>query len=103
MAFPHPKSCQDNNRKGNKPNNWRVIREFFERTINVTGYRDGKDNVDPAENRAFGAVIHNRFVNLQAREITAPAALPSSVFPPSTGDFTRHKTFIASRANLRGF
>jgi hypothetical protein len=58
MAFPHPKSRKDNCRKEDKPNSGGVIRNFFERTINVTDYRNPKDDVNPAKNRTFGGIIH---------------------------------------------
>jgi hypothetical protein len=45
MAFPHPKSRKDNHRKKDKPNNGGVIWNFFKRTINMTEYRNVKDDV----------------------------------------------------------
>ena len=64
MAFPHPKSRKDNCRKEDKPNSGGVVWNFFKRTINITEYRNAKDNVNTAKNRTFGGVIHNWFVNL---------------------------------------
>jgi len=64
MAVPHPKSRKDNYRKEDKPNSGGVVWKFFKRTINVTEYRNAKDNVNPAQSRTFGGIIHNWFVNL---------------------------------------
>ena len=54
MAFPHPKSRKDNHRKEDKPNSGGVLWNFFKRTINITEYRNAKDNVNAAKNRTFG-------------------------------------------------
>jgi len=58
MAFPHPKSRKDHYRKENEPDGGRVIWKFFKRTVYVTEYRNGKDDVNPAENRTFGRFLH---------------------------------------------
>jgi hypothetical protein len=60
MPFPHPKSRKDNYGNGDIPDNGRVIWNLFERTINIADYRDGKNDVNPAKNRAFSGVIHDR-------------------------------------------
>ena len=59
MAFPHPKSRKDNCRNGDKLNNGCVVWDFFKWTINITDYRDAKDEVNPAKNRTFGGIIHD--------------------------------------------
>ena len=59
MAFPHPKSRKDNYRNGDKPNNGGVIWNFFKRTINITEYRNAKEDVDRAKNRTFGGIFHD--------------------------------------------
>jgi hypothetical protein len=41
-----------------------VVWKFFKRTINITDYRNSKDEVNPAKNRTFGGIIHDWFVNL---------------------------------------
>ena len=64
MAFPHPQSRQDEDRDRDKPNYGSVVRQVFKRTINISGYRNGKDDVNPAQNRAFGGIGHDCFVNL---------------------------------------
>lgn len=64
MAFPHPKSGKDNDRDRDKPNHGGVIRKFLERTINITGYRNAKEDVDRAKNRTFGGIIYDWFLNL---------------------------------------
>jgi hypothetical protein len=64
MALPHPQSRKDHYRNGDIPNNGSVVWKFFKRTINIAGYRNAKDDVNPAKNRTFGGIIHDRFVNL---------------------------------------
>jgi hypothetical protein len=59
MALPHPKSRKDKYRKEYKPNSGGVIWNFFERTINITDYRNAKDDVNPAKNRTFDALVHD--------------------------------------------
>src|SRR5215471_9694324 len=59
MAFPHPKSRKDHYRKEDKPNSGGVFWYFFKRTINITDYRNAKDDVNPAKNRTFGAFFHD--------------------------------------------
>jgi len=53
MAFPHPKSRKENSRNDHIPNNWRIVWKFFERTINVTNYRNSEEDVNPAKGRTF--------------------------------------------------
>src|SRR6266852_9448888 len=60
MAFPHPQSRKDHYRKENIPSCGGIVRKFFKRTINVTEYRNTKDDVNPAKNRAFGGIFHGR-------------------------------------------
>ena len=59
MAFPHPKSRKDNDRNEDQPKNGGVLLKFLSRTINVTEYRKAKDDVNPAKNRTFGALVHD--------------------------------------------
>ena len=58
MAFPHPKSRKDHYRNDDKPNPVGVLWNFFKRTINITEYRNAKDDVNPAKNRTFDALVH---------------------------------------------
>ncbi len=58
MAFPHPKSRKDNYRNEDKPKNGGVLLNLLSRTINVTEYRKAKDDVNPAKNRTFDALVH---------------------------------------------
>ena len=57
-AFPHPQSRKGDYRKGDEPNYGSVVWEFFKRTINVTDYWNGKDDVNPAKNRPFSCFFH---------------------------------------------
>ena len=59
MAFPHPQSRKDHYWKEDKPSWERIVWKFFKRTINITDYRNGKDNVNPAKNRTFGGFSHD--------------------------------------------
>jgi len=59
MAFPHPKSRKDQDGNGHKPNHRGVVWQLLERTVNIAGYWDGKDNVNPAKDRTFGGVTHH--------------------------------------------
>jgi hypothetical protein len=59
MALPHPQSRKDHYWKEHKPSCGGVVWEFFKRTINITEYRNGKDHVNPAENRTFGGIFHD--------------------------------------------
>jgi hypothetical protein len=43
-------------RKEDKPNSAGVLLNFRNRTINVTEYRNAKDDLNPAKNRLFGAI-----------------------------------------------
>ena len=54
MAFPHPQSRKDHYRKEDKPNCGGVARKFFKRTIDITEYRNAKDEVNRAKNQTLG-------------------------------------------------
>jgi hypothetical protein len=62
MALPHPQSRKDDSGKEDKPSCGGVVWKFFKRTINITEYRNAKDDVNPAENRTFGGIIHDWFL-----------------------------------------
>src|SRR6266516_930343 len=53
MAFPHPQSRKDHYRKEDKPSCGGIVWKFVKRTINITEYRNGKDNVNPAKDRGL--------------------------------------------------
>src|ERR1700687_2544146 len=59
MAFPHPQSRKDNYRHEDKPSSGCVVGDLFKRTINITAYRNAKDNVNPANDRTFGGLFHD--------------------------------------------
>src|ERR1700730_8184940 len=59
MAFPHPQSRKDKYRNGDIPNHGCVVWKFFKRTINITGYRNAKDEVDQARNPTLGGITHH--------------------------------------------
>lgn len=59
MAFPHPQSRKDKYRKEDKPNSRGVVWNVFKRAINITEYRNTKDDVNPAKNRTFDALVHD--------------------------------------------
>ena len=60
MAFPHPQSRKDHYRKKDKPSCGGVVWNLFKRTINITDYRNAKDDVNPAKKRTFGGIFHDR-------------------------------------------
>src|SRR6267378_3712410 len=59
MAFPHPQSRKHKYRNKHKPGSGGVVWNLVKRTINITGYRNGKDDVNPAKNRTFGSFFHD--------------------------------------------
>src|SRR5260370_7380014 len=59
MAFPHPKSRKDHHGNKEKPSRPGVVWNLFKRTINITEYRNGKDDVNPAHDRTFGGIFHD--------------------------------------------
>lgn len=63
MAFPHPKSGENNYGKEEKPNRGGVVGNFFKRTVDVTQYRDTKYEVNPTKDRTFGGVVHDERVS----------------------------------------
>jgi hypothetical protein len=56
MAFPHPKTGKDDYWNCDKPNNGGVVRKLLKRTVNVTDYWNGKDDVNPAKDRTFNDI-----------------------------------------------
>jgi hypothetical protein len=60
MAFPHPESRKHHYRKEDIPSWGSIVWKLFKRTINVTEYRNGKDDVNPAKNRTLGGSIHGQ-------------------------------------------
>ena len=60
MAFPHPQPRKDHYRKEDKPSCGGIAWKVFKRTINITEYRNAKDEVNPAKNRTLGDSIHGR-------------------------------------------
>src|SRR5438045_2691160 len=59
MAFPHPQSRKDHYRNEHKPSRAGVVWNLVKRTINVTDYRNAKDNVNPAKNPTFCGLVHD--------------------------------------------
>jgi len=59
MAFPHPQSRKDHYRKEDKPSCGGIVWKSFKRTIDITKYRNAKDDVNPAKNRTFGGIFHD--------------------------------------------
>ena len=67
MTFPHPQSGKDHYRNEDKPSRRGVVWNFLKRTINITEYRDAKDDVNPAKNRALGCVTDHFVFLLDSR------------------------------------
>src|SRR5207248_223317 len=59
MAFPHPKSREDHYRNEDIPSSGGIVWNLVKRTINIAEYRNGKDEVNPAKNRTFDALVHD--------------------------------------------
>src|ERR1700736_6947143 len=55
MAFPHPQSRKNKHRNEDKPRGRGVVWNLVKRAINVTEYRNAKDEVNPAKNRTCGS------------------------------------------------
>jgi hypothetical protein len=73
MALPHPQSRKDHYRNEEKPS-WRGVTEnFLKRTVDVAEDRNGKDKVNPANNRTFGGVLHDEYDLLDSRFQLAPS------------------------------
>lgn len=60
MALPHPQSRKDKYWNEDKPNSGGVVWNLFKRTVNITEYRNAKDEVNPAKNRTFDGIFHGR-------------------------------------------
>ena len=60
MAFPHPQPRKNHERKEDKPGGMGIAWKFVKRTIDITEYRNGKNEVNPANNRTLGGKIHGR-------------------------------------------
>jgi hypothetical protein len=67
VALPHPQSRKDHYGEEDKPSCRGIVWKFFKRTINIAEYRNAKDDVNPAKNRTFGALVHDppRFMTLE--------------------------------------
>jgi hypothetical protein len=59
MALPHPKTGKGNHRDRDIANNGSVVWKFLKGTIDITDYRNGKDEVNPAKNRTHDASVHD--------------------------------------------
>src|SRR5690348_671877 len=58
MAFPHPQTGKDHDRNEDKPGRTGVLREIFERTINIADNRNAQNDVNPAKNPTWDAWAH---------------------------------------------
>jgi|SRR6185369_3685966 len=63
MALPHPQSRKHHYRKEDKPDKWCVLWQVFKRTINITEYRNAKDDVNPAPNRALSGITDHSILS----------------------------------------
>jgi hypothetical protein len=73
MALPHPQSRKDHYRNEEKPSLRGVTRNFVKRTVDVAEDRNGKDKVNPANNRTFGGVLHDEYDLLDSRFQLVPS------------------------------
>jgi hypothetical protein len=65
MAFPHPQSRKDHYRNEDIPSWGGIVRKFFKRTINIAEYRNAKDEVNPAKNRALGGITDHLIPSIE--------------------------------------
>jgi len=70
MAFPHPKPRKGKYRNEDKPSSGGVVWNLFKRTINITDYRNAKNDVNRAKNPTFCALAHDppRFTTFEPPE-----------------------------------
>jgi hypothetical protein len=59
MSFPHPKSREEEYRKEDKSNSGSVLWNLLKRTIDIADDRNAEDDVNPAKNRTFDALVHS--------------------------------------------
>jgi hypothetical protein len=59
MAFPHPQSRKNHQRNEDKTSSGRVVWNFVERTVDISEYRNAKDQVNPAKNRTRDGLAHD--------------------------------------------
>ncbi len=59
MAFPHPESREDKDRKEDKSNGGGILRNFFKRAVNVAENRNAEDDMNPANDRTYDALVHD--------------------------------------------
>jgi hypothetical protein len=60
MAFPHPQPGNDHSSKEDVPSWESIVWKLFKRTVNITEYRNGKDDVNPANNRTLDLCFHGQ-------------------------------------------
>ncbi len=58
MPLPHPKPRKDQDRNEDKPKVVTVWENFLRRTIDIAKNRKAKEDVNPAKNCTFGALVH---------------------------------------------
>jgi hypothetical protein len=59
ITLPHPQTREQNNRKVEIPEKGNVLHGFLRRPINVSNYKQAKDDVNPPEDRSFGVGVHS--------------------------------------------
>jgi hypothetical protein len=59
MAFPPPQSQKDKYWDEDKPSTGSIVWNLVKQTEDVTDYRNGKDEVNPAKSRTFGGIFHD--------------------------------------------
>jgi len=100
MAFPHPQSRKDHYRKEDKPSCGGIVWKFFKRTINITEYRNGKDDVNPAKNRTLGGIIHGR-LRERGRCIVLRSPRFTTFEPPEAASWAfQYRTALRTRRSI---
>jgi hypothetical protein len=59
MAFPHPEPRKEHYWQEDKPGCGRVIWNDIKRAVNVADYRNAADDVNPANDRTLGSLLHD--------------------------------------------
>jgi hypothetical protein len=78
MAFPHPQSRKDHYRNEDKPSSGSIVWNLVKWTIDITEYRNGKDDVNPAKNRTFGGLFHISLSSIYRRHRVIYSGLTSN-------------------------
>src|SRR5580693_4417915 len=72
MAFPHQQSGKDHERKEDEPGRRCVLWKLFKRTVEISVYRNGDDDVNPAKNRTRRDICSHGQVSFSTAALFEP-------------------------------